>query len=64
MARPDHLLLIYIRNYIEDNGYAPSVREMAAYLGKGLDTTHKRLRALSDAGLIERVGPRAIRVKS
>lgn len=63
MSRPDPALLIYLRNHIEDNGYAPSVREMAAYLGKSLDTTQKRLRALSDAGLIERVGPRAIRIK-
>lgn len=63
MAKLDSALLIYIRNHIEEQGFAPSVREMAAHIGRSLDTTQKRLHALTAAGYIERVGPRAIRIK-
>lgn len=44
-------------------GFAPTVREMAATLGvSSTATMNSRLAVLEDAGLIERVGPRAIRL--
>ncbi len=44
-------------------GFAPTVREMAETLGlSSTATVNSRLGVLADAGLIERVGPRAIRL--
>ena len=44
-------------------GFAPTVREMAATLGvSATATVNSRLAVLENAGLIERVGPRAIRL--
>jgi hypothetical protein len=44
-------------------GFAPTVREMAQTLGvSSTATMNSRLGVLEDAGLIERVGPRAIRL--
>lgn len=44
-------------------GFAPTVREMVATLGvSSTATVRSRLAVLEDAGLIERVGPRAIRL--
>lgn len=44
-------------------GFSPTIREMAVTLG-GLSTAtvNSRLAVLENAGLIERVGPRAIRL--
>ena len=55
--------LTILRDYINQNGFAPSIRELAAMLGySSSDTGQRRLDALEEAGLIERVGPRAIRI--
>ena len=62
MARPDPALLLYLRNHIEDEGFAPSIRETAAYFHIAVGTAHKRMQALVDAGYVERKGPRAIRI--
>ncbi len=44
-------------------GFAPTVREMAESLGvSSTATMNSRLAVLEGAGLIERVGPRAIRL--
>lgn len=44
-------------------GFAPTVRELAQSLGVSSSATMRaRLAVLEDAGLIERVGPRAIRL--
>ena len=56
--------LAILTKYIKDNGFAPSVRELGELLGvSSPSTVHNRLRHLMDQGLIERVGPRAIRIK-
>ena len=56
-------LLSYLRSFIAENGYAPSVRELAVQFGwDSPDTAQRRLQALVDEGKIERVGPRAIRI--
>lgn len=61
--RADPAVLLYLRNYIADHGYAPSVREICAYFGWTAPSTGKRkLDALAENGYIERVGPRAIRL--
>ena len=58
----DDVALRYLTEYVKANGYAPSVREMGVYLGISPTSVHARLRKLEADGLIERVGPRAIRI--
>lgn len=48
-----------IRNYIEEYGYPPTVRELSKILGVGLSATHNRLRKAQEQGLIEVVPDRA-----
>lgn len=45
-------LLEYIRQYKEQHGYPPTIRECGAYLGRGASATHQRLRKLERDGLI------------
>lgn len=55
----------YIKQYQEENGYPPSVREMAAAVGlSSPSTVHAHLSALEDHGLIKRDAskPRALEV--
>ncbi len=55
--------LSFITESISTDGFAPSVREMTEALGvSSTATMSSRLTVLEDAGLIERVGPRAIRL--
>lgn len=56
-------VLSYLEAFISENGYAPSVRELAKHFGwDSPDTAQRRLQALVDEGRIVRVGPRAIRI--
>lgn len=56
-------VLTYLEQFITENGYAPSVRELQQHFGwASPDTAQKRLQALVDEGRIVRVGPRAIRI--
>ena len=58
-------VLDYLTVFIGENGYAPTVRELQLHFGWGSpDTAQRRLKALVDAGLIERMGPRALRIKT
>ena len=55
--------LTVLSDHIAAHGYAPTVRELGQLLGlSSPDTVQKRLDVLERAGLIERVGPRAIRI--
>ena len=55
--------LTVLSDHIDAHGYAPTVRELGKLLGlSSPDTVQKRLDVLEGAGLIERVGPRAIRI--
>ena len=54
--------LNYLRDYVKANGYAPSVREMADDLDMSPTTVQARFKDWETEGLIERVGPRAIRI--
>jgi len=45
----------YIRGFIEDNGYSPSLEEIAAGLGlRSLATVHKHVVNLTDKGVLKR----------
>ncbi len=55
--------LTILTREIKANGFAPSVRQLAAMLGvKSSATMNTRLDVLESAGLIVRVGPHAIRL--
>lgn len=55
------IVLLYLKDYIADKGYAPTVREIQAHFGwESTSTVHRHLVALQDDGYIRRVGPRAI----
>ncbi len=61
--QPHTETLDVIRASIRMWGFSPTVREMAATLGvSSTATMNSRLAVLEDAGLIVRVGPRAIRL--
>ena len=49
-------LLDFLRSYIEEQGYPPSYREMAAALGfRSTNGVAYQLRCLEEKGLLERV---------
>lgn len=59
------IVLQFIRQFMTDNGYAPTIREIAE--GLGLCSTgniHAHIKALEDKGYIKRkeMSPRAIKV--
>ena len=55
--------LVLLSAHIQSRGYAPSVRELGDVLGlSSSSTVNARLDVLVGAGLIERIGPRAIRL--
>ena len=59
----DREVLAYIASHINENGYAPSVRELCVHFGvTSTSTIQDRLYRLTRRGLIERVGARAIRI--
>ena len=61
--QPHTETLDLLQSSIRLRGFAPTVREMAETLGvSSTATMNSRLAVLEDAGLIERVGPRAIRL--
>lgn len=64
----DDPTLLCLKNYVNERGYPPSVKELAECLGVGAATAHARLIDLEARGLIVREsGPgrrvaRAIRI--
>lgn len=57
----DRLLYDYLKKYVEDHGYAPSIVEMCEFMGvSSTSTVHGRLTRLEQTGRIVRRGPRAI----
>lgn len=53
MRLVDSRILVYIHDFVETNGYSPTVREIKDDLELGsLDLVHKRLIALRGAGIV------------
>ena len=62
--RESHVLNI-ILDYVKENGYAPSVRDICQIIGlSSPSTVHKYLKNLESKGFVERKGnsPRALKV--
>lgn len=65
LTTKESIVLEAIVNYIEINGFSPSIREMCELVGlKSTSTVHNHLTNLENKGYIERKGnlPRALRV--
>lgn len=57
------LILSKLKQHIAENGYAPSIRELAGMVGLlSSGTMHGHLRRLQEKGYIQIVGPRAIKI--
>lgn len=54
---------LYIKKYIEKNGYAPVYREIADDTGRSLDTVYNHLRILRDENKIEFIDGKARTIK-
>ena len=44
-----HRIVEFLRTYHSKHGYAPSVREVAEFLGVGISTAHRHLHSLLQA---------------
>ncbi len=65
LTKREKEILNIITDYIKENGYAPSVREMCEITGlKSTSTVHTYLKGLQEKGFIQRKEnfPRALRV--
>jgi repressor LexA len=64
MYRKQQLLLDYLRQYIQANGFAPTLRQMAQALGlSSLATVHEHLTSLEKKKLIKRTGGKNKRIE-
>ncbi len=61
----DRQIVSSIQTYINEHGYAPTIREIAANVGRSLETVHRRLADLKDQGVVTQDGTKArtLRVK-
>ena len=60
VTRRQKELLDYLREYIDDHGYAPTLEEIGRHLGlTSLATVHKHLQNLEQKGLIRRLANRS-----
>lgn len=51
-------VLFALRDFVDENGYQPSLRELAELVGlRSVSSVHAHVRSLEEAGLIQR-GPR------
>lgn len=56
-------LLVHVERHIEREGFAPTLREMAAALRCSTDTARRMVHACQAAGALEYHGARAFRLK-
>lgn len=56
--------LAFVRDYIAERGYAPTLAEIARWLGVSKQMAHRHVQKLEDKGAIARevASPRTIRV--
>lgn len=60
LPKMQHDVILYIKNYIEDNGFSPTIRDIGHALGlSASDTVHGHLVRLEKKGLIERSSGKA-----
>lgn len=63
LSRGDHAVLRFVRAYVLEHGFSPSIREIAASVRGGLGLTHKRVMRLVGAGaLVQGSGSRSLSV--
>ena len=53
----------FIKKYIENNGYSPSVREISCIFDKSVGTVHPMLKKLKSKGYIDYVSGKARTIK-
>lgn len=59
----DVRILRYIRDYMLEHGWSPSLRELGAGVGlKSLSSIHRRLLSLDEQGLVQYRGVRQLQV--
>lgn len=54
MKEPQNELLLVIRAFVKEHGYAPTVREIAELMEIGHGTAQRLLQSLADNGKIEK----------
>ena len=54
MITKDEMLILAIRSFVQEHGYAPTVREIAEMMGIGHGTAQRLLQNLADSGKIEK----------
>jgi predicted transcriptional regulator len=54
MITKDEMLILAIRAFVQEHGYAPTVREIAEMMGIGHGTAQRLLQDLADSGKIEK----------
>jgi len=54
MTSKEEMLILAIRSYVAEHGFAPTVREIAEILGVGHGTAQRLLQSLADSGKIEK----------
>jgi SOS-response transcriptional repressor LexA len=54
MTQPQKELILVIRSFVKEHGYAPTVREIAELMDIGHGTAQRLLQSLADSGKIEK----------
>jgi SOS-response transcriptional repressor LexA len=54
MTEAQRELILVIRAFVKEHGYAPTVREIAELMGIGHGTAQRLLQNLADSGKIEK----------
>lgn len=53
MTKKQRNVFLFIKNFIEENGYSPSVREIGKGVNKAISTVHVHLLNLEQQGYIK-----------
>jgi DNA-binding IclR family transcriptional regulator len=54
MTGKEEMLILAIRAFVQEYGYAPTVREISELMGIGHGTAQRLLQSLADSGKIEK----------
>lgn len=61
--KSDYLVFRFIKKFIANNGYAPTVREISEGVGLSTSVVHKYTRQLRDKGIITYIDKSARTIK-